>query len=75
MPLFRLQIMMAAVAGRDDGIRKAISDNYRGAIDPWVRIYEETFAARGPKPRREDHFGNSQQLSGVERSPCERAIG
>jgi len=51
MPLFRLQIMMAAVVGRDDRIRNAISDNYRGAIDPWVRIYEETFAARGLRVR------------------------
>lgn len=51
MPLFRLQIMMAAVVGRDDRVRKAIGDNYRGALDPWVQIYEETFAARGLRVR------------------------
>jgi hypothetical protein len=51
MPLFRLQIMMSALAGRDDGIRKTIADNYRCALDPWVQIYEETFAARGLRLR------------------------
>ena len=51
MPLFRLQIMVAATADRNDGIRAAIADNYRGALDPWVSIYEETFAARGLRVR------------------------
>jgi hypothetical protein len=51
MPLFRLQIMMAATADRNDGIRTAIANNYRGALDPWIKIYEETFAARGLRVR------------------------
>lgn len=51
MPLFRLQIMMASTADRNDGIRAAIADNYRGALDPWVKIYEDTFAARGLRVR------------------------
>jgi hypothetical protein len=51
MPLFRLQIMLAATADRNDGIRAAITDNYRGALDPWVKIYEETFRARGLRVR------------------------
>jgi hypothetical protein len=51
MPLFRLQIMLAATANRTDGIRAAISDNYRGALAPWMEIYEETFRARGLRVR------------------------
>jgi len=51
MPLFRLQIMMAATANHNDGIRAAIAANYRAALDPWVAIYEETFAARGLRVR------------------------
>lgn len=53
MPLFRLQVMIAAVAGRDDKIRMAIADNYRGAIEPWVKIYEETLAAHSLRVRED----------------------
>jgi hypothetical protein len=47
MPLFRLQLMMAATARRDDGIHQAIASNYSAALDPWKKIYESTIAARG----------------------------
>lgn len=47
MPLFRLQLMMAATAHRNDGIHEAIADNYAGALEPWKKIYDATLAARG----------------------------
>jgi hypothetical protein len=47
MPLFRLQLIMAATADRNDGIHDAIANNYAGALDPWRKIYETTIAARG----------------------------
>jgi hypothetical protein len=47
MPLFRLQLLMAATAERNDGIHNAIAENYSGALEPWKKIYESTFAARG----------------------------
>jgi hypothetical protein len=51
MPMFRLQLIMAAIAGRDDRIRHAIADNYQGALQPWRKIYAATFAARGLRLR------------------------
>jgi hypothetical protein len=47
MPLFRLQLMMAATARADDGIRRAIASNYTAALEPWKKFYESTIAARG----------------------------
>jgi hypothetical protein len=47
MPLFRLQLIMAATAHRNDGIHDAIANNYAGALEPWKRIYESTFKVRG----------------------------
>ncbi|MEV6599677.1 hypothetical protein AB0M36_22885 [Actinoplanes sp. NPDC051346] len=47
MPLFRLQLIMVATADRNDGIHEAISNNYAGALEPWKKIYESTFASRG----------------------------
>ena len=47
MPLFKLQLIMVATAHRNDGIRGAIANNYAGALEPWMKIYEETLAARG----------------------------
>jgi len=47
MPLFRLQIMMAASARENDAIRGVITENYQAALEPWRKIYAETFAARG----------------------------
>jgi hypothetical protein len=47
MPLFRLQVMLAATAARQDRFRAVIASNYRGALGPWMKLYEETFAARG----------------------------
>ena len=47
MPLFRLQLIMVASAGRDDGIHAAIANNYAGALEPWKKIYESTIAIRG----------------------------
>jgi hypothetical protein len=47
MPLFRLQLIMVAGADRTDGIHDALADNYRGALQPWQKIYESTFAIRG----------------------------
>ena len=47
MSLFRLQLMMAATARREDGIHEAIASNYAAALDPWKKIYESTIAARG----------------------------
>jgi hypothetical protein len=44
--------MMAATAHRNDGIHEAIAENYAGALEPWKRIYEATFAARGFRMRR-----------------------
>lgn len=47
MPLFRLQLIMVATADRNDRIHDAIANNYAGALDPWKKIYETTFASRG----------------------------
>jgi hypothetical protein len=52
MPLFRLQLIMVATADRSDGIHNAISNNYAGALEPWKKIYESTFAARGFQLRK-----------------------
>jgi hypothetical protein len=51
MPMFRLQLIMAAIAGHNDGIRHAIADNYQGALQPWRKVYASTFAARGLRLR------------------------
>lgn len=51
MPLFRLQLIMVASAERNDGIHTAIAENYSGALEPWKKIYESTFAARGLRLR------------------------
>jgi hypothetical protein len=47
MPLFRLQLVVVATADRNDGIHEAIANQYAGALDPWVKIYESTIASRG----------------------------
>jgi hypothetical protein len=47
MPLFRLQLIMVASADQHDGIHEAIANNYAGALEPWKKIYESTFAVRG----------------------------
>jgi len=52
MPLFRLQLLMVATAHRNDGIHDAIANNYAGALDPWMKIYEQTIAARGFQLRK-----------------------
>jgi hypothetical protein len=52
MPLFRLQLIMAATAERNDGIHEAIANNYDGALEPWKKIYESTFAVRGLQLRK-----------------------
>ena len=51
MPLFRLQLIMAATAERNDGIHEAIGNSYEGALQPWRKIYESTFAVRGLRLR------------------------
>ena len=61
MPLFRLQLIMVATADRNDGIHDAIANNYAGALEPWKKIYESTFAARGFQLRKGitmDQFAN-----------------
>jgi hypothetical protein len=52
MPLFRLQLIMVATADRNDGIHELISNNYAGALEPWLKIYESTIAARGLQLRK-----------------------
>jgi hypothetical protein len=52
MPLFRLQLIMVATADRNDGIHELISNNYAGALEPWLKIYESTIAARGFQLRK-----------------------
>jgi hypothetical protein len=52
MPLFRLQLIMVATADRNDGIHDAISNNYAGALEPWIKIYESAIAARGFRLRK-----------------------
>src|SRR3954447_3759183 len=47
MPLFRLQLVVVATADRNDGIHDAIANNYAGALEPWLKVYEQTIAARG----------------------------
>ena len=47
MPLFRLQLILVATADRNDGIHDAIANSYAGALEPWKKIYESTFASRG----------------------------
>ena len=52
MPLFRLQLLMVATADRNDGIHDSIANNYAGALEPWMKIYEQTLAARGYQLRK-----------------------
>ncbi|GIF00469.1 hypothetical protein [Paractinoplanes rishiriensis] len=52
MPLFRLQLVVCATADRNDGIHDAIANNYAGALDPWMKVYEATIAARGYRLRK-----------------------
>ncbi|WP_433077935.1 hypothetical protein ACQP1P_35890 [Dactylosporangium sp. CA-052675] len=51
MPMFRLQLALAATAGPDDEVRRFIAENYRGALDPWRKAYAEIFAHRGLRLR------------------------
>lgn len=51
MPLFRLQLVVVATADRNDGIHEAIANQYAGALEPWMKVYESTIAARGFKLR------------------------
>lgn len=52
MTLFRLQLLMVATADRNDGIHDAIANNYAGALEPWMKIYESTIAMRGFRLRK-----------------------
>jgi hypothetical protein len=52
MPLFRLQLIVVATADRNDGIHEAIANNYGGALEPWMKVYEATIAARGMRLRK-----------------------
>jgi hypothetical protein len=52
MPLFRLQLVVCATADRNDGIHDAIANNYAGALEPWMKVYEQTIAARGFRLRK-----------------------
>jgi len=52
MPLFRLQLVVCATADRNDGIHDAIANNYAGALEPWMKVYEATIAARGYRLRK-----------------------
>jgi hypothetical protein len=47
MPLFRLQLIVCATADRNDGLHEAIANNYAGALQPWMKVYESTIASRG----------------------------
>jgi hypothetical protein len=51
MPLFRLQLVVCATADRNDGIHEAIANQYAGALEPWMKVYEATIAARGLRLR------------------------
>jgi hypothetical protein len=51
MPLFRLQLIVVATADRNDGIHDAIANQYAGALEPWMKVYESTIAARGYRLR------------------------
>ena len=52
MPLFRLQLIVVATADRNDGIHEAIANNYAGALEPWLKVYESTIASRGYQLRK-----------------------
>ncbi len=52
MPLFRLQLVVCATADRNDGIHEAIANNYAGALQPWMKVYESAIAARGMRLRK-----------------------
>lgn len=52
MPLFRLQLIVVATADRNDGIHEAIRNQYAGALEPWMKAYETTIAARGFQLRK-----------------------
>jgi hypothetical protein len=52
MTLFRLQLIMVATADRNDGIHESIANNYAGALEPWMKTYESTFAAWGFQLRK-----------------------
>jgi len=52
MPLFRLQLVLCATADRNDGVHEAIANNYAGALEPWMKVYEQTLAARGYRLRK-----------------------
>ncbi|MEU8820638.1 helix-turn-helix domain-containing protein [Actinoplanes sp. NPDC048796] len=51
MPQFRLQLIVSATADLNDGIHNSIANNYAAALEPWMRIYESTLAARGLRLR------------------------
>jgi hypothetical protein len=52
MPLFRLQLVVCATADRNDGIHEAIANQYAGALEPWMKVYESTIATRGFQLRK-----------------------
>ena len=52
MPLFRLQLIMIATGDRNDSFYESISNHYNGALQPWTKIYEHTFASRGFRLRK-----------------------
>jgi len=51
-PLFRLQLVVVATADRNDGIHEAIANNYAGALEPWMKVYESTIATHGLQLRK-----------------------
>ena len=52
MPLFRLQLIVVATADRNDGIHQSLANNYAGALEPWMKMYEASIAARGFRLRK-----------------------
>jgi len=76
MALFRLQLLMVATAHRNDGIHDVIANNYGGAIEPWKKVYESTFAAHGFRLRAGitiDQFANI--MSAVTEGIAVRVLG
>lgn len=50
-PTFRLELIATAAAEGDETIQAALTENHRGAIEPWKQLYAEMFRSRGLRLR------------------------
>jgi hypothetical protein len=50
-PAYKISVIGAAIAARDDRVRESMAETYRIAIDSWHELYEVTLHARDLKLR------------------------